>query len=69
MVRVTTDAHEKIVAVTIVASTGSSALDRRAVADARGHWHGAAGSIEDIAVGYTPGPDGKPGPTFRPKLR
>lgn len=69
VVRVTTDAHEKIVDVAVIESSGSSALDRYIVADTRDYWHGAVNSIENVAVKYKPGPDGKPQPVFEPKLR
>ena len=65
VIRVTTDAHEKIVDVTVIQSSGSSARDRHAVADTRGYWHGTVSSIQKVAVRYTPGPDGQPAPTFQ----
>ena len=69
VVRVTTDAHEKIVDVSIIKSSGSSRLDRHAVADARDYWHGAVSSIQKVTVSYTPGPDGQSVPTFHLKPR
>ena len=69
LVRVTTDAHEKIVDVAIIRSSGDSAVDRHAVADTKDYWHGAVSSIQKVTVKYTPGPDGQPAPTFQLKLR
>ena len=65
VVRVTTDAHGKIVAAVIVESTGSSALDRAAVEDTKDQWHGAVSSTEDVTVKYPPGPNGSSAPTFQ----
>ena len=64
VVRVTTDAHGKIVAAVIVKSTGSGTLDRDAVGDTKDQWHGAVSSTEDVTVKYTPGPNGSSVPTF-----
>ena len=64
VVRVTTDAHGKIVAAVIVKSTGGDALDRAAVEDTKDQWHGAVSSTEDVMVKYTPGPNGSSAPTF-----
>ena len=64
VVRVTTDAHGKIVAVVIIKSTGSGTLDRIAVEDTKDQWHGAVSSMEDVTIRYAPGPNGTVAPTF-----